>query len=231
VIIVTPWRLFSPGVRTHPVPIVQEARWAPEPIWTQRLEEKSLRLCWGSNIDRPVVQPVARHYTDWAARLIVSLKQTNILEVRTACIIRTMMMEAVRTSETSIYFDTTRRSIPEGCYLNTRRRDILKSHRLCTARTVGSTQHPVSGALVADCYESRKKCVCFQRRAVAAMTSPYSWIPWRATSRCLSVKHCRIDVWTVGPSVNSSGNAACRMSVSCSQSAGGVCSSFQSFDP
>jgi hypothetical protein len=24
-----------------PVPIVQEAGWAPEPIWTQRLEEKS----------------------------------------------------------------------------------------------------------------------------------------------------------------------------------------------
>jgi hypothetical protein len=25
-----------------PVPIVQEAGWAPEPVWTQRLEEKSL---------------------------------------------------------------------------------------------------------------------------------------------------------------------------------------------
>jgi hypothetical protein len=24
-----------------PVPIVQEAGWAPEPVWTQRLEEKS----------------------------------------------------------------------------------------------------------------------------------------------------------------------------------------------
>jgi hypothetical protein len=25
---------------------------------------KSFCLCWGSNLDRPVVQPVARHYTD-----------------------------------------------------------------------------------------------------------------------------------------------------------------------
>jgi hypothetical protein len=34
------------------------------PVWTQRLEEKSFRLCRASNINRPVVQPVARHYTD-----------------------------------------------------------------------------------------------------------------------------------------------------------------------
>jgi hypothetical protein len=26
----------------HPVPIVQEAGWAPEPVWTRRLEDKSL---------------------------------------------------------------------------------------------------------------------------------------------------------------------------------------------
>jgi hypothetical protein len=64
-----PAPLFSPGERNPPVPIVQEAGWAPEPVWTQRLEEKSFRLCWGSNLDRPVVQPVARHYIDWATRL------------------------------------------------------------------------------------------------------------------------------------------------------------------
>jgi hypothetical protein len=52
-----------------PVPTVQEARWAPEPVWTQRLEEQSFRLCRGSNLDRPVVQLVARHYTDWATRI------------------------------------------------------------------------------------------------------------------------------------------------------------------
>jgi hypothetical protein len=51
-----------------PVPIGQEAGWAPEPVWIQRLEEKSFRLCRGSNLDRPVVQPVSRHYTDSATR-------------------------------------------------------------------------------------------------------------------------------------------------------------------
>jgi hypothetical protein len=35
-----PGRAFTPGERTQ-VPIVQEAGWAPEPVWTQRLEEKS----------------------------------------------------------------------------------------------------------------------------------------------------------------------------------------------
>jgi hypothetical protein len=33
------------------------------------LKEKSFRLCRGSNLDRPEVQPTAWHYTDWATRL------------------------------------------------------------------------------------------------------------------------------------------------------------------
>jgi hypothetical protein len=35
-----PAALLPPG-RGPPVPIVQEAGWAPKPVWTQRLEEKS----------------------------------------------------------------------------------------------------------------------------------------------------------------------------------------------
>jgi hypothetical protein len=35
--------LLPPG-KGPPVPIVQEAGWAPEPVWTQRLEEKSFAL-------------------------------------------------------------------------------------------------------------------------------------------------------------------------------------------
>jgi hypothetical protein len=53
VVSVTPRPLFIPGKRT-PLPIVQEAGWAPEPVWTQRFEEKSFRLCRGSNLDRPI---------------------------------------------------------------------------------------------------------------------------------------------------------------------------------
>jgi hypothetical protein len=43
------------------VPIGQEAEWAPEPVSTQRLEEKS----FASAGDRtPVVQSIVRHYTN-----------------------------------------------------------------------------------------------------------------------------------------------------------------------
>jgi hypothetical protein len=56
-------RALVPGEEPS-VPTMQEAVWAPEPVWTQRLEEKSFRLCRGSNINRPVVQPVARHCTE-----------------------------------------------------------------------------------------------------------------------------------------------------------------------
>jgi hypothetical protein len=42
-----------------------------------------------------------------------------------------LMMEAVRTFETSVnFYETTRRNIPEGCRLHTRRRENLKSDRL-----------------------------------------------------------------------------------------------------
>jgi hypothetical protein len=57
-----PSRSLPPG-KGPPVPIVQEAGWAPETFWTQRLEEKSFRLYRGSNLDLPVDQPIARHYT------------------------------------------------------------------------------------------------------------------------------------------------------------------------
>jgi hypothetical protein len=46
-----------------PVPIVQEAGWAP--AWIQATG-KILSPLPGIEPDRPVVQPVVRHYTDWA---------------------------------------------------------------------------------------------------------------------------------------------------------------------
>jgi hypothetical protein len=56
----TPTALYPRG-KGPPVPIVQEAGWEPEPVWTQRLEEKSS----ASVGDRtPVVQSVVRHYTE-----------------------------------------------------------------------------------------------------------------------------------------------------------------------
>jgi hypothetical protein len=66
-----PGHALAPGIGP-PVPIVQEAGWAPESVWTQRLQEKSFCHCRGSNLDHPVVQPVARHCTDWAAQLTLN---------------------------------------------------------------------------------------------------------------------------------------------------------------
>jgi hypothetical protein len=49
--------------------------------------------------------------------------------VRTASIIIALMMEAVRTSETSVNFNvTTQDNIPEDSKLHTRRRENLNSH-------------------------------------------------------------------------------------------------------
>jgi hypothetical protein len=62
------WSASRPGRalplgKEPPVPIVQQAGWAPELVWTQRLEEKSS----ASVGDRTsIVQSVVRHYTDWA---------------------------------------------------------------------------------------------------------------------------------------------------------------------
>jgi hypothetical protein len=77
VVSVTPRPRFTPG-KGPPVPIGWEAGWASEPVWTQRLEEKSLCPCRGSNLDRPIVQPVVRHYTAWATAAHSScVMQTN----------------------------------------------------------------------------------------------------------------------------------------------------------
>jgi hypothetical protein len=51
-------------VKGPPVPIVQEAGWAPELVWTQKIEKKSSCFCRGSNPDHPVVQFVVAHCTD-----------------------------------------------------------------------------------------------------------------------------------------------------------------------
>jgi hypothetical protein len=53
----------APAALLPPVPIVQEAGWAPEPVWTQRIEEKSSAPAGDRT---PIVQPIVRHYTAWA---------------------------------------------------------------------------------------------------------------------------------------------------------------------
>jgi hypothetical protein len=69
VVTITPRPRISPMIGP-PLPIVQEAGWAPKPVWVQRVEKIFVYLCRESNLDRPVVQPVARHCTDWATRWV-----------------------------------------------------------------------------------------------------------------------------------------------------------------
>jgi hypothetical protein len=70
VVSVTPWPRFSPGERipgTHCT-----VGWVgPRAGLDTEVRRKILRLCRGSNLDHPVIQPVARHYTDWATRLTI----------------------------------------------------------------------------------------------------------------------------------------------------------------
>jgi hypothetical protein len=52
-----------PPWKGHPVPIVQQAGWDPEPVWTQRLEEKSLT---SAGIEpRPPDRPVRSQTLHW----------------------------------------------------------------------------------------------------------------------------------------------------------------------
>jgi hypothetical protein len=55
-----PGRALTPG-KGPPVPIGQEAGWAPESVWTQRLEER-FSVPVGDRTS--IVQSVVRHYTD-----------------------------------------------------------------------------------------------------------------------------------------------------------------------
>lgn len=63
--------------------------------------------------------------------IVVSLKYTDVIEVRTPSIIRPIKMVAVVTSQTSVSFHgTTLRDIPEDSRLYTCRHDNLKFHKL-----------------------------------------------------------------------------------------------------
>jgi hypothetical protein len=57
---VTPWLIFTPG--KDPVPIVEEAGWAPGVVWT------GAENLAPPGFDPRTVQPVVSRYTDWATQ-------------------------------------------------------------------------------------------------------------------------------------------------------------------
>jgi hypothetical protein len=65
VVSITPLPRFTPGERTPGTHCT--GGWVgPRPGLDTETRGKILCRCRGSNPDRPVVQPVVRHYTDWA---------------------------------------------------------------------------------------------------------------------------------------------------------------------
>ena len=76
---VTPRPLLTPG--KDPVPIVQEAAWAPGPVWT------GAETLAPSGFDSRTVKPVASRYTDYATQalrpnLIKSIPPHNFLTTK-----------------------------------------------------------------------------------------------------------------------------------------------------
>jgi hypothetical protein len=57
----------APAALLPPVPIGQEAGWAPEPVWTQRLEEKDTRILFANNktvsVMRDSISTLYKHIT------------------------------------------------------------------------------------------------------------------------------------------------------------------------
>jgi hypothetical protein len=65
---------FTPGERTPGTHCT--GGWVgPRAVLDTEDRGKILCPCWGSNPDRSVVQPVVRHYTAWATRLLFFWKQ------------------------------------------------------------------------------------------------------------------------------------------------------------
>ena len=65
---------FAP--REDPVPIAQEAGWAPGPVWMGA--ENLASQLW---FDPWTVQPLANSYTDWAVPVVFDLKGVNVISI------------------------------------------------------------------------------------------------------------------------------------------------------
>jgi hypothetical protein len=100
------WSASRPGralppEKKNPVPIGQEAGWAPEPVWTQRLEEKSSAPVGDRT---PIFHPVVRHYTA-CATAAPQLISADIFRTHSAKIrVTTVFPPMLRSHKCSVTF-------------------------------------------------------------------------------------------------------------------------------
>jgi hypothetical protein len=80
-------------------------------------------------------------------------------------------MEAVCTSETSVYFnETTRRSVTEGCHLRTHCRDKTKPHTLQLSLSVYLSVHCIHSSCASrDCCETKNTLPVANNSSSAAL--------------------------------------------------------------
>jgi hypothetical protein len=130
-----PGPALPPGKRP-PVPTVQEAGGGPSgQVWTQTIEEKFFRICRESNLDRPVVQPVAN---------------TTMTE----------LPGSQHTISITKFYSEHRREMANLENLDTDRRITLKSKQcVCGLNSSGSQLGPIVG-----CCEYEKRPFWFHER-------------------------------------------------------------------
>jgi hypothetical protein len=166
----TPWQLYPWGNR--PQYPLDRRLGGPQSLSRRYGEELNLTP---DGIRTLAVQPVVRHYTDWADTLIKcskvlletltiskplkNLKKTVFWDVQLcrSCVNRrfggTLKMEAIRYFETSVHTRSTQRHIPEDGFLHSHRCENLKSYlRTCLSFTepkvsLPCSQKPASGSL------------------------------------------------------------------------------------
>jgi hypothetical protein len=91
-----------------------------------------------------------------------------------------LMMEAARSSETSLsFYQTTRRYNPEDSHLHTHRRENLKSYKVRIIQCLFFALHQFSCVIVPCCY------VRFEAFAAVRMMM-FFWVlaPYRLVGRC-----------------------------------------------
>jgi hypothetical protein len=111
----------------------------PQIRFGHRCQRKFFCPCRGSNLDRPVVQPVARHYTDWATRFTIKadslvnpsnlwyLKLIDVWDIAPCSLVEVDRRFRATYSlhclgdcrDDGIFNETTTCCIPEGCHLCT----------------------------------------------------------------------------------------------------------------